>query len=258
MTIGATVNRPRLPPAYRLVVLDRVDSSNDEAKRLAQAGAEDGTLVWVREQLGGRGRRGRSWASPPGNLYLSLVLRPDCTAVEAAQLGFVAALGIGDGVGSVAPPLVEVRYKWPNDVLFNGRKGAGILLESRMSPAGGLDWLVLGLGVNVVSFPEDTDFPATSLRFEGAPPDLDEVGLLEAFARHFLTWVDRWREDGFAPIRETWLHRAEGLGGPIEVLLPGETLRGTFRDLDESGALLLEQTDGQVRSIAAGDIHFGT
>jgi BirA family biotin operon repressor/biotin-[acetyl-CoA-carboxylase] ligase len=257
MTTGATQDRPRLPPAYRLVALGRVDSSNDEAKRLAEAGAEDGTLVWVQEQLQGRGRRGRAWASPPGNLYLSLVLRPGCAAAEAAQLGFVAALGIGDGVGSVAPPLVEVRYKWPNDVLFNGRKGAGILLESRMSPAGGLEWLVLGLGVNVASFPEDAGLPATSLRFEGAPPDLDEVDLLEGFARHFLTWANRWLEDGFGPIRETWLHHAHGLGEPIEVRLPGETLSGTFRDLDESGALLLEQADGQVRSIAAGDVHFG-
>ena len=258
MTTGAVVDRPHLPPAYRLVALDRVDSSNDEAKRLAEAGAEDGTLVWVREQLQGRGRRGRSWASPPGNLYLSLVLRPECTAAEAAQLGFVAALGIGDGVGSVAPPMVEVQYKWPNDVLFNRRKGAGILLESRMSPAGGLEWLVLGLGVNVASFPEDAGFAATSLRFEGAPPDVDEVDLLEAFARHFLTWVNRWLEDGFGPIRETWMHHAQGLGEPIEVHLPGETLSGTFRDLDESGALLLEQPDGQVRSVAAGDVHFGT
>jgi BirA family biotin operon repressor/biotin-[acetyl-CoA-carboxylase] ligase len=257
MTTGATQDRPRLPPAYRLVALGRVDSSNDEAKRLAEAGAEDGTLVWVQEQLQGRGRRGRAWASPPGNLYLSLVLRPGCAAAEAAQLGFVAALGIGDGVGSVAPPLVEVRYKWPNDVLFNGRKGAGILLESRMSPAGDLDWLVLGLGVNVTSFPEDAGLPATSLRFEGAPPDLDEVDLLEAFARHFLAWANRWREDGFGPIRETWLRRAQGLGEPIEVRLPNETLSGRFRDLDQSGALLLEQPDGQIRSIAAGDVYFG-
>ncbi len=256
MKTEAALNRPRLPPAYRLVALDRVGSSNDEAKRLAEGGAEDGTLVWVREQLKGRGRQGRTWASPPGNLYLSLILRPDCAPAEAAQLGFVAALGLGGGVGSVVPPLVEVRYKWPNDVLFNGRKGAGLLLESRMDPSGGVDWLVLGLGVNVTSFPEDASFPATSLRFEGTPPDLTEVDLLEAFARHFLTWVNRWREDGFAPIRETWLRHAHGLGEAIEVRLPGETLSGGFRDLDDSGALLLELADGRIRPIAAGDVYY--
>ena len=256
MSAGAELDRPRLPPAYRLVALDRVGSSNDEAKRLAEAGAEDGTLVWAREQLEGRGRQGRTWSSPPGNLYLSLILRPDCSPAEAAQLGFVAALGLGGGVGSVAPPMVEVRYKWPNDVLFNRRKGAGILLESRMDSSAGVDWLVVGLGVNVTSFPEDAAFPATSLNFEGAPPEVDAVALLEAFARHFLNWINRWLEDGFAPIREAWLHHAYGLGDMVEVRLSSGFLSGRFRDLDDSGALQLELADGGVRSIAAGDIYF--
>ena len=140
---------PRLPPAYRLIALDRVESTNDEAKRLAESGAEEGTLVWAREQTKGRGRQDRDFASPPGNLYMSLVLRPECLVAEAAQLSFVAALGVGDGVGSAAPPMIEVHYKWPNDVLFNGRKGSGILLESKISSGGGLEWLVLGIGVNL-------------------------------------------------------------------------------------------------------------
>ena len=100
-----------LPPAYRLVRLDRVGSTNDEAKRLAREGAEDGTLVWATEQTAGRGRRGRIWASPPGNLYLSLVLRPEGSPAQAAQLSFVAALGLGEALGTLAPPLVELRYK---------------------------------------------------------------------------------------------------------------------------------------------------
>lgn len=253
----AAPDRPRLPPAYRLVALDEVDSTNEEAKRLAAAGAEDGTLVWARSQTAGRGRRGRSWDSPAGNLFLSLVLRPDCGPAEAAQLGFVAALGVGDGVGSVAPPLIEVRYKWPNDVLFNDRKGAGILLESQLLPDGGLDWLVLGVGVNVKAYPKDSDFPATSLQFEGAPPGLSEVALLEAFGRHFLSWTNRWLVDGFAPIRRAWLAHAYGLGEVITVNLPRESLRGTFRDLDQDGVLLLEQANGKLRRIAAGDVHFG-
>lgn len=256
MTPAAASERPRLPPAYRLVAMDRVESSNDEARKLAEQGAEDGTLVWVKEQTKGRGRQGRSFISPPGNLYLSLVLRPDCTVAEAAQLSFVAALGVGEAVGSVALPGVEVLYKWPNDVLFSGRKGAGILLESRMSPEGALDWLVLGVGVNVKSFPEGLDVEATSLQYEGAPPDLDEVDMLEAFARHFLGWVNRWLEDGFAPVRQAWLHHAKGLGETIEVRLPRETLTGVFRDLDAQGALLLELPDGNTRAIAAGDVYF--
>lgn len=257
MSGAAASDLPRLPPAYRLVALETCESTNSEAMRRAEEGAEDGTLVWSREQTKGRGRRGRSWQGLPGNLYFSLVLRPDCSPQQAAQLGFVAALGLGDGVGSVAPPLIEVRYKWPNDVLFNDRKGAGILLESQIRPDGGLDWLVLGVGVNVKAFPKESDFPATSLQFEGAPPSLTEVALLEAFGRHFLSWTNRWLEDGFEPIRRAWLSHAYGLGDDITVNLPRESLRGTFRDLDQDGVLLLELADGSLRRIAAGDVHFG-
>ena len=247
---------PSLPPAYRLIALDSVDSTNEEAKRRARAGAEDGTLIWAREQTAGKGRGGRVWSSPPGNLYLSMVLRPDCSPAEAAQLSFVVALGLGDAVGSVAPPMVEVRYKWPNDVLFNDRKGAGILLESQLAADGGLDWLVLGCGVNVQHYPPEATPAATSLRFEGAPASLDEVAMLEAFGRHFLGWVNRWLEEGFAPIRERWLTHAKGLGETIEVRLPKETLSGRFADLDAGGALLLELENGQRRQIAAGEVYF--
>lgn len=246
---------PRLPPAYRLVALDSVGSTNDEARRLAAEGAEDGTLVWAREQSGGRGRRGRGWASPRGNLYLSLVLRPQCSLAEAAQLGFVAALGVGDAIGSVAPPLIEVTYKWPNDVLVNGRKAAGILLESQGTAGADCDWLVLGLGVNVASYPEDAELPATSLRFEGCPAEVTEAALLGAFGKHFLTWVNRWLEEGFAPIRRGWLNHAQGLGEEIRVRLAREELSGTFKDLDESGALVLGRDGGGERRVTAGEVY---
>ena len=247
---------PRLPPAYRLVALDSVGSTNDEARRLAEEGAEDGTLVWAREQSDGRGRRGRHWESPRGNLYLSLVLRPQCSLAEAAQLGFVAALGLGDAIGSVAPPLIEATYKWPNDVLVNGRKAAGILLESQGGEGSACDWLVLGLGANLASFPEDTEFPATSLRFEGCPLEVDEVALLEAFAKHFLTWVNRWLEEGFAPIRKGWRNHAHGLGEVTRVRLAREELSGVFKDLDETGALILGVADGGERRVTAGEVYF--
>ncbi len=255
---AAEAARPNLPPAYRLVALDTVTSTNDEAFRLAEEGAEDGTLIWAREQTAARGRQGRAWSSPPGNLYLSLVLRPECGPAEAAQLGFVAGLAIGDAFGSVAPPMTEVTYKWPNDVLLNGRKGAGILLESQSGAYGTVDCLILGVGANVLHHPEDRAFPATSLRFEGAPPDVGAVELLEAFSRHFLSWVNRWRDDGFAPIRRAWLNHAHALGEEIEVRLPRETLKGTFKDLDESGTLVLELPDGGMRRISAGDVYFET
>jgi BirA family biotin operon repressor/biotin-[acetyl-CoA-carboxylase] ligase len=246
---------PQLPPAYRLVALDTVDSTNSEAWRRAEQGAEDGTLVWAREQTEARGRRGRRWVSGSGNLFFSLVLRPECSPHEAAQLGFAAALALGDAIGSVAPPMIEVRYKWPNDVLLNDRKGAGILMESKMR-GDGVEWVILGIGVNLCSHPEDLDPPATSLYFEGCPSSVAPVDLLESFTRHFMTWVNRWLDDGFAPIRQAWLSHARGLGEAIRVNLPKETLDGRFKDLDADGTLVLEQPDGRIRKIAAGDVYF--
>jgi BirA family biotin operon repressor/biotin-[acetyl-CoA-carboxylase] ligase len=250
------VDAPRLPPAYRLIALDRVESTNDEARRRAEEGADDGALVWAREQTKARGRYGRSFDSPRGNLGFSLVLRPDCDVATAAELGFVAALAVKDGIGSVAPPLVDVTFKWPNDVLLNGRKGVGILLESKTTADGVLEWLILGVGVNVAHYPEDSKFPATSLRFEGCPPEVSDVAVLEGFARHFMTWADRWLNDGFAPIRRAWLDHAEGKGEAITVRLPRESFAGTFADLDEAGALLVDLPGGGRRRVTAGDVYF--
>jgi len=254
MSGAADARIPRLPPAYRLVALDSVGSTMDEARRLAeQEQAEDGTLVWAREQTGGRGRLGRAWTSPRGNLYLSLVARPNCAPAEAAQLGFAAALALGEAIGAVSPP-VEVTFKWPNDVLLHERKVAGILLESRSSATGGLDWLILGCGVNLAHFPKDTPYPATSMHYEGVPSSVGPEELLEAFGRHFLSWASRWLDDGFAPLRKVWLRHAARLGEEIEVRLPRETLRGTFRDLDEQGYLLLELDGGEVHRISSGEV----
>lgn len=253
-----TGRAPVLPPAYRLVALDRVGSTNDEARRLAGEGAEDGTLVWALEQSAGRGRQGRSWASPPGNLYCSLVLRPDVPLARAAELSFVAALGVGGAIGALVPPQVEMRYKWPNDVLLNDRKVAGILLESSARPDQAVDFVVLGVGVNVLSQPAAARFPATSLKAEGAGPDVDAAAVLESFSRHFLAWVDRWLDEGFDPVRAAWEARAWRLGERLE-FAAGEgggdaALAGRFEGLAPDGSLLLAMDDGTSRRFAAGDV----
>lgn len=243
---------PRLPPVYRLVALDSVGSTNDEAKRLAREGAEEGTLVWAREQTAGRGRQGRDWVSPRGNLYLSLVLRPECPASEAAQLAFVTCLGVGGMLGAFAAPLVPMTYKWPNDVLLGGRKVAGVLLEAE-GKGDGLEFLVVGVGVNLASAPKDARHPATDLRSEAESPVTPEEAL-ESFARQFLAWVSRWTNDGFAPVREAWLARAAHLGKEIEVRLPNEALAGVFAGLGANGELLLDTAAGR-RIVTAGDVH---
>jgi BirA family biotin operon repressor/biotin-[acetyl-CoA-carboxylase] ligase len=247
-----------LPPAYRLVVLDTVDSTNEEAKRLAALGeaeAEDGTLVWARQQTAGRGRLGRQWFSPEGNLSCSLIARPEVPAKEAVQLGFVAALAIYDAISRIAKPGQQIHCKWPNDVLLENKKVAGILLESEAAGDAVPAWIVLGVGINIAHHPSDTDFPATSLSAEGCR-GVSVIDVLEAFGRHFLTWTNRWLNDGFPPIREHWLHRAMGLGEDIQVRLEDRTLSGRFSSLDEDGVLILETPDGTSQRITAGDVFF--
>jgi BirA family transcriptional regulator, biotin operon repressor / biotin---[acetyl-CoA-carboxylase] ligase len=243
---------PRPPEAYRLLSYDRLASTNDEAKRLARCGAEDGTAVWAREQNAGRGRRGRLLVGLPGNLFVSFILRPDCPPAQASQLGFVAALALADAVAANAPDGAELNCKWPNDILLNGRKFAGILLESEARGSDTLDWLVLGLGVNVAAHPGSADYPTTSLRDEGCAV-ADAGAMLEAFAPSFSVWRERWRDEGFAPIRAAWLQRATGLGSPIAVRLDRERIEGLFVGLEADGALALETSAG-VRRIAAGDV----
>ena len=213
------------------------------------------------EQTAGRGRRGRSWLSPPGNLYLSLVQRPDGAPARAALLGFVAALGLGDALGSLihgdtlaalGGPALQLRYKWPNDLLANGKKLAGILLESETAASDRVDFVVIGIGVNIAHAPRDVEFPATSLAAEGVTGITPAV-LLEDFVRHFAGWVRRWRAEGFAPVRAAWLAAASGLGERVRVRLERQTLLGRFQGLDDDGALVLDAAEGR-RRIAAGEV----
>jgi BirA family biotin operon repressor/biotin-[acetyl-CoA-carboxylase] ligase len=241
-----------LPEGYRLRHYEVVCSSNDEAKTLARSGEPAGAIVWADRQTAGRGRRGRVWTSPPGNLYFSLLLRPDAPPARIAQLSFVAALGLGEALGELAGAALEWRCKWPNDLLVNGKKLAGILIESETSAGGRIDFVVIGIGVNLRSRPENTEFPATSLAAEGIA-GVSPADLLAAFLRHFDLWCGRWREAGFSPVREAWLRRAAGLGEPTRVRLERTTLTGRFLDLDADGALVLDAADGR-RKIAAGEV----
>ena len=240
-----------LPSFYRLVSHERIASTSDEAKSLAAGGAPAGTLVWARVQSAGRGRQGRAWISPAGNLYASLILRPAVPVAVAAQLGFVAALAVGEACLALAPE-AAIAFKWPNDVLLGGKKLAGLLLESRSTADGALDWLVLGMGVNLATYPVEVDYPATSLAATGA--DAGPEAMLAALADAFLGWYGRWQDGaGFAAIRAAWLARAQGLGRPIRVRLPAATDEGTFAGLDNDGALLLDSAAG-LRRIAAGEV----
>ena len=235
---------PVLPDGWTLVALDSVGSTNDEAARLADGCAAEGTVVWAREQVGGRGRRGRSWASPVGNLYSSTILRPECAAPRAAELGFVAALAVGD----LMPADRVVRLKWPNDVLVDGGKVAGILLESAISQDGKVEHVVAGIGVNVTFAPQ-----LAEMRYPGAKLGGTVEAALEGLARAFATRLAEWRRSGFEVVREAWLAKAGPLGADVDVRIGEELVRGRFAGLDREGALLLD-TPGGPRKIVSGEL----
>lgn len=241
-----------LPAFFQPVFLDSVASTNDEVKERARAGAPEGTLVVAGEQWAGRGRSGRQWKSKPGNLYMSLLLRPKCDAATAAQISFLAAVALSTAVVQIAPQLSPV-HKWPNDVLIDGAKLSGILLESAANSPGGIDWLILGMGVNVAHHPNDAGLAATSLRAQGVA-NVDANSMLHALAPALLYWLDIWRVQGFGPLRSAWLKRAAGLNGPVHVRLPQEEFTGIFRELGDSGSLLVEEVDGTIRMITAGEV----
>lgn len=245
---------PRLAPGCRLVALDSVGSTNDEAKRLAGEGAGHLTFVWAGEQTAGRGRRGRAWHSPRGNLYVSVVLRPRCPVPKAMELGFVAGLAIADALASLAPAIPGRLLKWPNDVLLGGRKVAGILVESEAPGAGPVEWVVLGSGVNVASYPSRVERPATSLAAEGCEVAVE--ALLGAYSERIVAWTEVWTREGFPPVRRSWLDRAVGLGEAVEVRLHREVLKGIFAGMDDQGALLLDQPGGR-RAVTVGEVFAG-
>lgn len=242
------------PAGYRLLALDEVDSTNEEARRRALAGEPGPLWITAARQTAGRGRRGHVWIAPPGNLSATLLIRPDRPALECAQLSFAAALAVADML-ALYHPAGSVSLKWPNDVLAGGRKIAGILLESESGPDGTLAWLVVGIGINLAAYPDDTNLPATSLRALGVTPPTPEDALRD-LAGCFTKWYEAWRGEGFLPIREMWLSRAHGLGKRIHVRLVGREIIGVFRDIDEAGALVLGLPGGVTRTISAGEVFF--
>ena len=248
--------RPLLPAGYELASFDELDSTNEEARRRAANGERGPLWIWALQQTAGRGRRGRNWDSPTGNLMCTLLLAPAVPPAAAARLSFVAALAVHDLVAThVSAERVSV--KWPNDVLIDGLKVAGILLESSGdSGAGLLPWLAVGIGINLQHAPADANYPATAIAAHG--PALAPTEALATLAAKWDQHFRVWRASGFAPIREAWLARAAGVGRAMQARLPNETVNGRFEGLDGEGALLLALPDGSTRVITAGEVFFAS
>ena len=252
--------------AFRLHKIPVTTSTNAEAKRAAEAGEPEGLVIQALRQTAGQGRQGRVWDSPEGNLYASLLLRPHCGIQEAGNYTFVAALAVYDTVREFLPEAV-IHLKWPNDVLVEGRKISGILLEAAPVEEGRVPWLVIGVGINVLHCP-DTGM-ATSLHYEMRKSDrfeaphtkgipafagMTEADVLTAFLNHFALWQKTLVQNGFAPLRSAWLSHAKT--GLMTIRLPRETLEGTFSGLNDQGHLIVTLANGAERAIAAGDVFF--
>ncbi len=245
---------PQMPAGFSVASFDVIDSTNEEAKRRAGAGERGPLWIWARQQSAGRGRRGREWMSPEGNLMATLLFAPDANASEAARLSFVAALAVYDVVSSWAPS-ADVRVKWPNDVLVEKRKAAGILLEASSEESfGKLPWLAIGIGINLAHAPQEALYPATFVNAHGLAPNVPEAlsGLAQAWETRFRVW----RVSGFAAIREAWLAVAAGLGQAVEVRLAHEVIQGKFETLMPDGALSLVLPSGSRRMVSAGEVFF--
>lgn len=221
-------------------------STNDEAFRLAHDGAAHGTVVTARQQTAGRGRQGRSWISPPGNLLVSFLFRssgfPGFTASRGAELGFVAAVAVADTIAALTG---GCQLKWPNDVLLDGAKTAGILTEM----AG--DAIVVGIGINVAHSPAHMPYAVTSLAAAGAAADAETV--LAVLMDRMDNRIAEWAAQGFDAIRVAWLLRGPSIGQVMTARCGGGWLDGQFAGLAGDGALLLQTRDG-IQRIVAGEV----
>jgi BirA family biotin operon repressor/biotin-[acetyl-CoA-carboxylase] ligase len=248
-----------LPDGYRHAFYQAIDSTNSEALRRAGQGEASGFWVRAARQETGKGRAGRRWASPEGNLHASLLIRPRVPLATALQLSLLAGIAAFDAISRLASSIDtarDLRLKWPNDILLGGAKLGGILLESATNSSADMPAIVIGTGINLAYAPKNLGRPAASLAAAGVAVTPEQA--FTALARTTAEWIERWRNGtGFATIRAGWLERAQPLGGAISVKLGGDSVSGTFLGIDEAGALRLSLPSGEERRITAGDVAIG-
>lgn len=248
---------------YRVEAFESIASTNAEALERVRAGERGPLWLVTDSQTAGRGRRQRAWISPPGNLAATVIETVDVEPSVAATLGFAAGLALEAALTKVSlESLMRLSgstartysLKWPNDVLADGAKLSGILLEAE-AVEGQLS-VAIGMGTNIVSAPENTPYPATSLHAMGI-----HAGASDLFTALSDTWAEFrgiWDNGkGFSEIRALWLDRAAGVGAPVSIQTEGMTVEGIFETLDEDGRMILAKADGKRMRIAAGDVYFG-
>lgn len=237
---------------FRLECHEVLESTSSLVKQRADSGEAEGLAIQALRQSAGRGRQGRGWESPAGNLYLSVLLRPDVPLRDAPQWSFVAAVAMAETLKLLLPRAATLSLKWPNDLLLQGAKAAGILVETGIAPSHTLDWICIGMGVNIISKPNLPDRPTACLaEYLGAPPAPD--ALAQALLVSLAHWHGVRLHQGFAPIREAWLRHAPAMGAAISLKRDGALLEGAFAGLSPEGGLLLAK-GREVQLILAGEV----
>ncbi len=253
---------------YRLIAHDTVETTSSEAAAAARLGDVGDVWFAALQQTAGRGRRGRRWETPYGNLVASLLIVPDADPAVTATLGFVAGVALNQALRAALPAGIvrtgidgadgqgtRIALKWPNDVLADGAKLAGILLEAVKRPDDRMA-VVIGFGVNVVAAPEGLPYPATSLRALGV--DVAAQPLFAALSDAWVEAIEIWRGGrGVAEILRLWRAAAAGIGAEVAVSREGDVVRGIFETIDDAGRLIVRATDNSRIAITAGDVHFG-
>jgi len=246
-------DQPRLPLAYELTTLDQVDSVLEEAARRADRGAGEGTVIWTREQSNAVTRRGKTWYSPAGNLHCAVIVEPEYDNATAEQLLYVAAISAGTAIADLVMPMTGLRYRWPNHIYINDLKSGMLQLRTSRENAGRYPWLAIGLNVNVAGHPPNPEPERFNSIHASGTQDVTAGALLEAYCRHFLSWINRWADEGFAPTRKTWVQRADGIGEDVVLHVGDKVVKGVLREPDAGGRGVVEQADGTTSTVSIGE-----
>ena len=238
---------------WSIETYERLSSTQDELKDRLNQGDEvtEGLVIQAIEQNAGRGRQGRLWYSPPGNLYMSLLLKPGCSLARSGSLSLVMALSIVRALERLAGEQIGITLKWPNDVFLNGKKCAGVLLETETDASGNLSHVIAGIGINVITAPADL---GTALYDDRKFKSLTLSGIRDKILQEIARDYPVWLKKGFAPFKEEWLKRTCKTGTEITVGHFDRAIRGTFSSIDEKGNLIITDPEGQERKIASGEI----
>lgn len=242
---------------FKLLTFDSIDSTNSEALRLAKLGVDENYVILSESQTFGRGRYGRMWDSAPGNLYMSILLNSDIFFSIQSELSFVASLSVYDAIKNMLQEKnlsFEMRLKWPNDIMINGAKIAGILLES--IKYNDRHYLVIGMGVNVKNAPSLEGRKITFLNDLSLGPVSIRV-ILDSVMNSFTHYYDLWQKFGFANIRKIWLENSYKQGEIITFSDGKNFIKGSFIDIDANGAIRLRLDSGKIYSSSVGEVFFG-